>query len=82
MQTHEARRLRRLLWPAALEGVCAAIIASFVFIALGYLHPALALPLIALAILGALARSLRVRPPGGVPPSNAADPSGETSSST
>ncbi len=60
------------MWPAALEGVCAAIIASFVFIALGYLHPALALPLIALAILGALARPLRVRHPGGVPPSKPA----------
>ena len=82
MQAQEARHLGRLLWPAALEGVCAAIIASFVFIALGYLHPALALPLIGLAILGALSRPARVRDPGATLPSTAADPSGEASSST
>jgi len=62
--------------------VCGAIIASFVFIALGYLHPALALPLIGLAILGALARPVRLRHPGGSPPSKTADPSGEVASST
>ncbi len=82
MQTQEARHLGRLLWPAALEGVCAAIIASFVFIALGYLHPALALPLIGLGILGALARSACVRDPGAILRSKTADPSGETASST
>jgi len=81
MQTQEARGFGRLLWPAALEGVCAAIIASFVFIALGYLHPALALPLIGLAILGALRRPARVRHPGDISPPKAADPSGEAARS-
>jgi len=81
MQTQEARGLGRLLWPAALEGVCGAIIVSFVFIALGYLHPALALPPIGLGILGALVRPACVRDPGGSPPSKTADPPGEASTS-
>jgi hypothetical protein len=64
MQTQEARDLRRLLWPAALNGVCAAIIAAFVFVALGLLHPALALPPIGLGVLGALTpRTLPARRP-------------------
>ncbi len=81
MQTHEARHLRRLLWPAALDGVCAAIIAAFVFVALGLLHPALALPPIGLGIVGALGMSARVGPPDDIPEPDAADPSGDTASS-
>lgn len=79
MQTHEARRLRRLLWPAALDGVCAAIIAAFVFVALGLLHPALALPPIGLGILGVLASPARLRCPDDIP--DADDPPGETAGS-
>jgi hypothetical protein len=77
MQTQEARDLRRLLWPAALDSICAAIIASLVFVALGYLHPTLALPPIGLGVLGVLASPARLRHPGAVPPSNGANPSGE-----
>lgn len=81
MQTHEARRLRRLLWPAILDGVCAAIIAAFIFVALGLLHPALALPPIGLGIVGALGMSARVRRPDDIADPDAADPSGETAGS-
>jgi len=61
MQTQGPRRLGWLLWPVALSSLCAAIIVSFVFVALGYLHPTLALPPIGLGILGVLARPLPVR---------------------
>jgi uncharacterized membrane protein len=81
MRTREAQDLRRLLWPVALEGVCGAIIVSLVFVALGFLHPALALPLIGLGIFGALTRPARVRDPGAIPPSKTADSSGEAASS-
>ena len=74
MQTQGDRGLGWLLWPAVIEGVCAAIIASFVFIALGYLHPAFALPPVGLGILAALARPARVDAPSGVPPSDTTDP--------
>ncbi len=73
MQTQEARRLRRLLWPAALDGVCAAIIASFIFVALGLLHPAFALPPIVLGVLAALVRPARLPRPDALPPSSDAD---------
>jgi hypothetical protein len=69
----EARRLGWLLWPAALEGVCGCIVVAITFVALGHLHPAFVLPLIALAILGALARPAFLRNPGEAPPARPAD---------
>ncbi|OGO49018.1 MAG: hypothetical protein A2W34_04350 [Chloroflexi bacterium RBG_16_64_32] len=65
MQRREGQDVSRVLWPAALVGVCGGIIVSFLFVALGVLHPALALPLIGLGIAGALARAVLVRDPGG-----------------
>ena len=82
MQTLKARRFGRFLWPAALDSVCGVIIVSFVFIALGYLHPALALPQIGLGILGALSRPVRVRHPVAIPPSDTEDPPAEKPNST
>jgi hypothetical protein len=81
MRTHEGRDLRRLLWPAALDGVCAAIIAALVFVALGLLHPAFALPPIGLGILGVLVSPARLRPPADVLDPDAADSPDEAATS-
>jgi hypothetical protein len=81
MQTHEDRSRGWLLWPAAVDGLCAVIIVSFVFVALGYLHPILALLPIGLGILGVLARPARVHDAVPLPPSSADDPLGDVSES-
>lgn len=81
VETQEPRGLGWLVWPAALNGVCAAVIVAFALIALGYLHPAFALPPIGLGVLGVLARPVRVRPPAALPPSDTEDPPGEPSDS-
>jgi hypothetical protein len=77
VETHEDRSRGWLLWPAALNGLCAAIIVSFVFVALGYLHPAFALLPIGLGILGVLVRPARVRHAVPLPPSGTDDPLGD-----
>lgn len=77
MQPQQDRGLSRFLWPAALEGVCGGIIVSFFFVAHGDLHPALALPLIGLGIVGALARAILVRDPAGDSAPEATDASAD-----
>ena len=82
MQRRKGRDLSRTLWPAALLGVCGAIIVSLFFVALGDLHPTLALPPIGIGIAGALARAIFVHDSSGNSPPAAADASADNSGST
>ena len=77
MQRRIGQDFRRYLWPAALLGVCGGIIVSLFFVALGDLHPTLALPLIGLGIAGALARAILVSDSSGNSPPAAADASAD-----
>lgn len=73
MHTREERARRWFLWSVALEGAFGAIIVSFIFVAVGLIHPAFTLPFIGIVIPGALVRVALLRPPE-MPPSQPTDP--------